>query len=392
MSAIPVVPVSEAIYAMKRGETICFIQSKQVKKGKDGKVEPPKRYNGCLYFDVLYKIKVFQVKYENNAGKTVLISLPTEDAKLPDDVKNVISRTTVTKECADFSYTNLKTTKAPLDPNDKDDPRYKMQVRDGKVGAPTIQTSIKNAGEAGEFLLLLTPQINAAIKAAGAEDSATFIQYFDIEGLRIIPIVKTRISKSAPEKAGELLDDPIIYIKSPIGKYPANFPKKALQNQRKSVFVDYLSRRVVLGKNGKPKKEYDRAVLLDETGDALLNDAGEKQVVDETNLYKYLKYGSMVNEGRFNCGTICISNLGVSLGVESTWAACTPVSGSSNEEVEYEDDYVDEQLTVTAVATSSAPTETVTKQVKTPVTVSATTANSLTPAESQAVDDLLDEL
>lgn len=370
MATISVIPVSEAITAMKRGETICFIQQKQTRKGKDGKPEAPKRYNGSLFFDVLYRVNVVDA-----TGKITL------------------------KECGgDFSYTNLKTTKPPLDPENKEDRRHKdLASADGKPKPPTIQSNMKCAGELGEFLMLLKPQIEASIRAAGAEGTETAIPHFDIEGLKIRPIVKTHISKKAKENAGAALEDPILYIKSPMGKYPATYPKKALQNQRKSVFADYSSRRVVPGRNGKPKEEFDLAVLVDNTGEPVLNDAGEKIVVDETNLHKYLGYGSIINKGRINCGSICISNVGVSLGVDATWSACTPSNGTT-EDAEYEDSYVDEPLTeVSQVTQSSEPTQVTPAQVtntvkQAPTVVSATTANSLNPAESQVVDDLLDEL
>lgn len=390
MSTISTIPVSEAIFAMKRGEKIVFIQPKQLKKGKDGKFEAPKRYNGSLFFDVHFKVNVIMLKYKNAEGKIIEVAVPTNDFK-PEDLVEEISRNTITKECkGEFTYTNLMTTRPPLDPENKEDNRHKDLASDGKPKPPSIQTSVKHGGELAEFAMLLRHQSEAAIKAAGAEGTVTAILHFDIEGLKIRPIIKTHVSKKAKENAGALLDDPILYIKSPMGKYPATYPNKALQNQRKSVFYDYSSRRVVLGKNGRPKEEFDLAVLLDDAGEPLLDAAGNKIVVDETNLHKYLKFGSIINKGRVNCGSICISNVGVSHCFEATSSVVTPSNGEV-EEAEYEDDYVDEPLTEVVQGTQS--TTQVTQQAKQAHTqVSATTANALNPAEAQVIDDLLDEL
>lgn len=355
MSLIPVIPVSDAIAAMDRGETICFIQQKVTKKGKDGKPEPPKSYNGCLFFEVHFKVNVVGA-----------------DGKI------------TTKECkGDFSYNELTTTKVPLDPSTPE-----AKNTDGKTKPPVIQTNVSKAGELGQFLLRLKPQLEKAIKAAGEGG----IQFFETENLKIRSIVKTHVSKKAKENAGGLIYDPIIYIRSPPGKYPATYPTRALQNQRKSVFVDFASRRVVAARNGKAKQEFDFAVIRDENGEPILDDNGEQQIVNEDNLYQYLKYGSVINQGRMNCGTISISNVAVSTQINATWSAVTPAVGNS-EEAEFEGDYVNEELTEVMVKETELPNlKLVQKQVAQPETVSAAVANSTDPAEAQVVDDLLNDL
>lgn len=349
MSLINDIPVSEAIAAMDRGENIITIQQKVTKKGKDGKPEAPKRYTGCLFFEAHYKVNVIN-----------------EDG------------TITTKECkGDFSYNNFTTTKAPLDPEDKEDKRQEYNKQGPK--APVIQSNLSKAGELGQFLNKLRPQFEAEVRRA----ATGAVNFFELDGQKIRPIVKTHISKKAAENPGGVIDDPIVYIKSPMGNYPALYPIPSLRNQRKSTFWDFSSRRVVKGKNGKAKQEFDLATY-------------EDKVVDESNLHHYLKYGSVINQGRLNCGSVSLGEAWVSLGVDATWSAVTPSDGTTAEEAEYAGDYVNEEFTPeieVEVPEIKTPLTVVSKPVVAqPTTVSTVVSNSENPAEAQVVDDLMNDL
>jgi len=271
MNTIAVIPIAEAVAALKAGQIIAKIVPKPA--SKDGKA---KTYQaGTVYFDVKYTIKV-----------------PTADGK------------EVTKTCnGDFSFTDVTTGKPPINRDDLTDERYKY-VEDGKEPTYQIQTDTKFGGAFAEFCSLFDPQIEKLIQEAASGPDK--IPGFIIKDRKYHHIIQTHIQDEQSENCGNKLENPIVRIKIKPGVYPEKF-SRALAGKPQSEFLDGNTKRVVAG-----KYVYDPCYCVGDDGEPIVGEDGKKIPVTPPTLWHYLVFGSKI-EGRINIGSIAINKIWVSL-------------------------------------------------------------------------------
>ena len=161
-----------------------------------------------------------------------------------------------------------------------------------------LSTNLEHAGPWGQFLDLLEPEWFKQVEELSGKG------VIDLDGKKIHALIQRTYSKKHKTNAGKPLDNPIIRFKMDFTKFPARFPIKNLVGTPKTQIFDYRKPYV----DGLGRAQYHPATIT--------NDNGEEEVVDATNVHKFVTRGSVLRKGR-----IMMHSVSESQG----WVSLTPV-------------------------------------------------------------------
>ncbi len=295
MSAVPVIPLTEVVAALEEGQVIAKLVMRPL--GKDGKV---KIYQaGTYYVDIKYSIRV------NVDGKEVV------------------------KTCnGDFSFTDVKTGRPPLNKDDPNDKRNEY-VQAGKEPTYMIATDTRKGGALARFHELFDPQLEQLVKDAA--EGPNKLPGFITNGRTYHHLIQTRIQDEQSEKFGEKIDTPLVRI-----KVHPEAQESSTTGRPTTEYLDRDTKKVVAG-----RYVYEPCYCLDDEGQPIMKD-GKKVLVTASTLCHYLTPNSIV-DGRINAGTLAISKGWVSAQIKATRLI---IKRGSPLGTLYEDELADEPDTV----------------------------------------------
>ncbi len=190
-----------------------------------------------------------------------------------------------------FSFKDVQLTDGIADPANKADSRTEFEPM-----RLQLQSTVKNAGDFGEFLNLLNKDWTACV------DKLAESGVISLKGKQIHGIVQDKYSDQHKTNPGGDIEDPIVRFKVDFGLYPATYPHKWLQGKPKTTFFDYNTRYIDENK----REQFKPAKVKDPK-------TGLEVPVTAENVHLFATKGSWIRCGRVNISSVADTKSWISM-------------------------------------------------------------------------------